>query len=699
MVAVARLWLGSLPSRPTPESLDRFFLYGPFQEHLGNQLAQGRLPGWNPWLGLGINDALDVSLGPLYAPNALFAVMPVTQADALLAFLHIAMAATAVFLLARRATLGLAGAAVGGAVIASGMVFNHLANYSSLLMTYCWLPVAFLAARRLADRPALPAALVLAAVLAMQIFAGYLQVPLYPVLLLPLFFLPLERPSAIVRPLAWAVAAELIALGLAAVTLVGLTAIAVSWRSGEATPELLYQIFPVHLSDYLLGLATPAFTRAPVYGGPLLLPLAVAGLLARRTTPRLRIPAAILIVAAIVLSLGDATPIFELLRRLPIGHWFTGPYKWTYYTGVAAALLAAVGAQALLTPGGLGRLAADLWLVVAAGYLLSVAPPPAIAALALGTVCALALVQRFDVPWARRLLAIALAPIVIVTALSGYAWRSQTLDDRPDFFDRYRPAYAFLRERQTDGRTFILVAPVKISPRQGEIERVAQFNTNGVIVTMRFADYSTQVGMGATGFKRGRALALLRALGARFIMTDHDAFSWLARAGLERVFTSPDADVWRDAHALPRAYLARTVEYVPADRVLIRLRNLAVPERRTAVLEVEEGEGASGTTGDAQIVRSSETEVVVAVEAAEPGVLVLLDAWSPDWRAYVDGRRVPIRHANWLARAVDVPAGRHEVVFSFVPVISYAGFAVSLATALGCLAAILIWRARARARA
>jgi len=699
MVAIVRLWIDALPPKRTPESLDRFFLYGPFQEHLGRQLAQGHLPGWNPWLGLGVNDALDVSLGPFYAPNALFAVLRVPQADAVLAFLHIAMAATAVCLLARRGALGLAGAAVGAAVAASGMVFNHLANYSSLLMTFCWLPVAFLAARRLADRPGLPAALVLAAVLAMQIFAGYLQVHLYTVLLLPLFFFPLARPSALVRPLTWAVAAELIALGLAAVTLVGLTAIAVSWRSREATPELLHHIFPVHLQDYLRGLATPAFTGAPVYGGPLLLPLVLAGFLAHGITPRLRIPAATLAVAAIVLSLGDQTPIFELLRRLPIGYIFTGPYKWTYYTGVASALLAAVGAHALLTRGALARAAADLWLVVSAGYLLWLSPPPGVAAVSLAVVCGLAIVQRNDVPRARAFMAAALAPIVIVTALSGYAWRSRTLDDPPDFFERYRPAYAFLRERQADGRTFILIPSTKISPRQGEIEGVAQFNTNGVIVTMRFADYVTEVGMGASGFKRGRALALLRALGARFIMTDHDGYSWLARAGLERVFTSPDADIWRDAHALPRVYLARAVEYVPAARVLARLRNLAIPENRTAVLEEEEGGGQGGTAGDARIVRSSDTEVVVSADAAEPGVLVLLDAWSPDWRAYVDGQRVPIRHANWLARAVEVPAGHHEVVFTFVPVTSYAGLAVSLATAFGCIAAITVRRRRAGARA
>jgi hypothetical protein len=55
---------------------------------------------------------------------------------------------------------------------------------------------------------------------------------------------------------------------------------------------------------------------------------------------------------------------------------------------------------------------------------------------------------------------------------------------------------------------------------------------------------------------------------------------------------------------------------------------------------------------------------------------------------------VPIRHANWLARAVPVPAGRHEVIFSFVPLGFHGGLAISALTALGCLAAAVVLRRR-----
>ena len=151
-------------------------------------LAEGRLPLWNPLLGLGMNDAADISLGPLYPPNFLFGVFSVAWADELLTLLHIALAATATFLLARRCSLGLAGAAVSGVVVATGIAFQSIAFWASMLATFAWCPVAFLAARRLGDRPTAARALQLAAVLALQILAGYLQLHLYTVVCLPLFF-------------------------------------------------------------------------------------------------------------------------------------------------------------------------------------------------------------------------------------------------------------------------------------------------------------------------------------------------------------------------------------------------------------------------------------------------------------------------------------------------------------------------------
>lgn len=55
------------------------------------------------------------------------------------------------------------------------------------------------------------------------------------------------------------------------------------------------------------------------------------------------------------------------------------------------------------------------------------------------------------------------------------------------------------------------------------------------------------------------------------------------------------------------------------------------------------------------------------VESAQPCLLVLTDLDYPGWRAYVNGEEQPILRAYGFARAVELPAGKAEVVFQFRP--------------------------------
>jgi hypothetical protein len=62
--------------------------------------------------------------------------------------------------------------------------------------------------------------------------------------------------------------------------------------------------------------------------------------------------------------------------------------------------------------------------------------------------------------------------------------------------------------------------------------------------------------------------------------------------------------------------------------------------------------------------------VVVTAELAEPGLVVLADAFHPDWTLTVasdgaDPRPLPIRRVNRIHRGCSLPAGRHVLEFRY----------------------------------
>lgn len=144
----------------------------------------------------------------------------------------------------------------------------------------------------------------------------------------------------------------------------------------------------------------------------------------------------------------------------------------------------------------------------------------------------------------------------------------------------------------------------------------------------------------------------------------------------------------------PRAYLASEVRSVTPEGALAFAADPRVAALRSAVVEAAVPPGVAG--GDAVVVRDEAELVTVRTSSTGPSLLVLNDAWAEGWSATVDGRPSPIHPANYAARGVFVEAGVHEVAFTYRTPMLAVGWAIAGAAALGAAAFALLAARRAR---
>jgi hypothetical protein len=106
----------------------------------------------------------------------------------------------------------------------------------------------------------------------------------------------------------------------------------------------------------------------------------------------------------------------------------------------------------------------------------------------------------------------------------------------------------------------------------------------------------------------------------------------------------------------------------------------------------------AGASERAVITGLRPNRVEISVSAKSAAVLVMSDTLHPGWRAEVDGRRVPMVHANRVMRALPVPRGEHEVVMTYCPLSFTLGASLSFLSILALLAFLVIRRLRAQNR-
>ena len=348
---------------------------------------------------------------------------------------------------------------------------------------------------------------------------------------------------------------------------------------------------------------------------------------------------ALVAVASFVLALGVATPVYGLYFHLPTGSWFRGPARFLFLTSFALAMLAGIGVDAVgrRWPRAAGLLPVLVTLELFLAFRNRVPLPetrPDLYAIPPAIVDYL----RAHQGWERTYLA-GRGPFPVLPAKAGMAYGIFAVSDRENVFPvAYADWTAFMETA---------AAPSAIKIRQGELEVDAA----------------------------SPRIRLLDLMSAAFVV-ESAAGEFTSHGGgeaLQLVHESDGYRIYRNLRALPRVYLVDRLESAPSRlAALERLASPAFPARTTVVLEHAADAlgivpGADDDVGTAEIVDYAAERVRVRTRAARPSLLVLTDEFYPGWTATVDGTPTPIVRANVLFRGVPVPAGEHEVLFTFRP--------------------------------
>ena len=741
------------------ELLDQSLQFEPFLRFTDRTLPDA--PLWNPHV-MGGRPFLANAQSAVFSPFSVPAyVMPFERAYAWGAALKLFIAAFGMYLLARALRLRFAPALLAGVVYAFGLFFVAWLVWP-LSSVWAWLPWLLAVTELLVRRPgALPAAGLSAAV-ALQFFGGHPESSFHVLFAALAFFVfrllvhRRELPQG-ERPLrrqlvAWT-AGMAGGFALAAIAIVPLAELIL--HSGEleertnANPDKISAKFlaMAFLPDYW-GRPTQSPLQTFVnlrafYVGALPLMLAVAALVLRPTRERIAIAAFGLAAVAVVVGV---PPIHQAVNALPV---FSSTHngRLTLYYLLAVALLSAYALNDLMAAVDERRGRRAVWIAIAIAcvplvWLAVGRPGPSDVGPALETAWGFAnappdpdvirLASLFVwLPFAGaaallialrvrgRLRAAAFGALAVALVAADLFRIGMGLNPAIDSDRARMPVTGGIEYLQSRAPSRFVGETAFGTLPPLEPNTAMDFG----LYDARGYDYPTEerywhLWDRAVHDGEGFVIAQIQApvndvslrafnlLSVTDIMSSRDVEP-LREPGLRLAYDGPDARVYSNERALPRAFLVGATEVVDdEDAALEAVLSPEFDGRRAAVVEspIEELD-APGAAGTARIAEYEEERVVVDVRASRPALLVLTDVHYPGWKATVDGEEVPIERVNYLLRGVVLDEGRAQVEFTYEPASWRIGWILTLAALLVLAAVVAVSTAsrrrngRARAQA
>ena len=718
---------------------DAFFYFDiteinfPYRDFLANELKAGRFSRWHPGLYCGLplfSESQAGYLHPLKYP--LYLLLPTWKAFNLDCVLSIWLTGVFGFGWLRR-HLGTAGAAAGAVVVAfGGYTWAHFIH-TSMLNSLVSVPLAFWGIEAAWGGARIRGLVVAAFALACQVFAGHLQDTILTGMALGLYGLYRSATATDWRARAYGIgsvaAVGLIAIGLSAVQWIPSKELIdrsprqeLTWEDltyGSWHPELLPTLLVREVygtrardTDWMDGFYP--YHEMDTYLGVVALILAVIGVGAYRD--RWVGFWVILGVVGGLLMLGRHTFVLDRFQDVPIlGHGRV-PVRYHMWVTLAVGALAGVGVDRL-AKGESVRLRGAAWTIAGialaslpilifiyrpaftegARWLLQshadryrwLAEDVAIGSLrALGLISATFIVCRLAIRArrpARRAVWVATLPALAALDLLAAHWHDTPTVD-PAYWTEPPPSARLLQGDPSFQR--VVGEGTYASGEPGYASEPVDFLAVRELLAWSLPPvWGLPSTDGITPIFPARRLRYtdLAQGPARF---DVESLSHLVRgspapeSGLS-ARRAGSVYVLKNPNALPRARVVGRPYYVPdevAAGIAVARLGQAIRER----LIVEDADRPvpedAEPVGSARIAADLPERVVVEVDSDRSAYLFLADTYDPGWSATIDGVPAPIRPAHVTFRAVAIPEGPHQVVFTYEPVGFRPGLWISLAS-------------------
>jgi membrane protein YfhO len=133
----------------------------------------------------------------------------------------------------------------------------------------------------------------------------------------------------------------------------------------------------------------------------------------------------------------------------------------------------------------------------------------------------------------------------------------------------------------------------------------------------------------------------------------------------------------RNPDALGNAWFVKSIQYVNGPVEEMKALSNFNPAEVAIVDNIFKNQLNSVVAGDStasikQVAFDNEA-IKYESNSSAAHVAVFSEIYYKDWKAYIDGKPVPYAKANYVLRAMLIPAGKHTIDFKFEPAIYYTG--------------------------